>query len=69
MNQPRIQRLYTITVFDGDRNQYLYASITTDSILAGKEFEKLLELNTEDRIGLFSQVIHATEFNYIHRIL
>lgn len=67
MNNPTPKRMYTVTVFDG--SQYTYASITTDAILAGEEFEKLKELNTEDRIGLFSQVVEATTFDYVHRLI
>jgi hypothetical protein len=63
----KLNRLYEVTVTQGDA--YVYHSITTSEALALEEYNKLRELNTEDRVGLFSQLNHCSDINHIQRIV
>lgn len=67
MNQPKIQRLYEVVVVSG--SQYLYFGITTNNIAAQEEHDKLRELNTEDRVSLFSHEVECNPINQVKRIL
>jgi hypothetical protein len=61
------KRLYEVVVVsDGN---YTYHSITTSDVIATEEYNKLRELNTEDRVGLFSQLNHCSDINHIQRIV
>jgi hypothetical protein len=64
----KLHRLYEITVTQGDA--YVYHALTTNSELALEEYNKLRELNTEDRVGLFSQLVDCSNMdNQIQRIV
>jgi len=62
----KIQRLYEITVVQNE--EYVYFAITTNEFKAQDEYDKLRELNKEDRIGLYSQDNHCSKIDNIQRI-